>query len=74
MPIFLNSYYLGEYDDDPDDLDSLDEKIKLARGQLIVATWNLIGSGMANNKDYQEAELVSGKKIATKLRCKWKNQ
>ena len=75
MPIFMNYSYLGDYDDDTDDLDDVWDAANLARGQLVVASWNLMaaaGGDLTNDDDYLEAELISGKKIAAKLKCKWK--
>ena len=75
MPIFMNYSYLGDYDDDLDDFDSPRDAANLAYGKLIVASWNLTakaGGNMANDDKYLEAELISGKKIAAKLKCEWK--
>lgn len=72
MPMFLNGSYVGEYDDDPNELEDPEAGVKLARANYIVALWRLSGSAMANSKGYEEAELISGKKIASKLHCKWK--
>lgn len=72
MPMYMNFSYIGEYGDEPADLDDIEDKLNLARGNLIVASWRLVGSNLANEDDYLEAELISGKKISSKLHCEWK--
>ncbi len=75
MPIFKNYSYLGDYDDDLEDIDDPREAANLAYGKLIVASWNLMakaGGDLSNDEDYLEAELISGKKIAAKLKCEFK--
>ena len=75
MPIFKNYSYLGDYDDDLDDFDDPMDAAELAYGKLIVASWNLTakaGGNMADGEEYLEAELISGKKVAAKLKCEWK--
>ena len=70
MPVFVNKSYIGNYGDDPDDLDDVKDKLKLAKANLIVAYWNLVGQEMEGD-EYPEVELISGKKIASKLHCDW---
>ena len=72
MPIFMNYFYIGDYGDEYGDFDEIEDKIKMAKCKLVVATWRLVGDDMVNDDEYLEAELISGKKIAAKLKCKWK--
>ena len=72
MPIFMNYSYIGDYGDESGDFEEIEDKIKMAKCNLVVATWRLVGDGMVNDDKYLEAELISGKKIAAKLKCKWK--
>ena len=72
MPIFMNYFYIGDYGDEYGDFDEIEDKIKMAKCKLVVATWRLVGDDMVNDDEYLEAELISGKKIAAKLKCEWK--
>ena len=72
MPMFLDRTYVGDYGDEASDLEDREEKLNLLKGNLAVASWNLVGENMVNDEDYLEAELISGKKIAKKLKCEWK--
>ena len=72
MPIFMNYFYIGDYGDESGDFDEIEDKIKMAKCKLVVATWRLVGDDMVNDDEYLEAELISGKKIAAKLKCEWK--
>ena len=72
MPIFMNYFYIGDYGDESGDFDEIEDKIKMAKCNLVVATWRLVGDDMVNDDEYLEAELISGKKIAAKLKCEWK--
>lgn len=72
MPMFMNYSYIGDYGDEPSNLEDIEDKLNLARCNLIVAKWNLVGSNLANEDEYLEAESISGKKIASKLQCEWK--
>ena len=72
MPIFMNYFYIGDYGDEYGDFDEIEDKIKMAKCKLVVATWRLVGDDMVNDDEYLEAELISGKKIAAKLKKKKK--
>ena len=72
VPIFMNYFYIGDYGDEYGDFDEIEDKIKMAKCKLVVATWRLVGDDMVNDDEYLEAELISGKKIAAKLKCEWK--
>ena len=72
MPIFMNYFYIGDYGDESGDFDEIEDKIKMAKCNLVVATWRLVGDDMVNDDEYLEAELISGKKIAAKLKKKKK--
>lgn len=70
-PMFLGTKYLGDYEDDLDETLSLDEQHDFLQARLIIATWNLVGDGMAKGEDsdYASADYVDCKKIARKLKC-----
>lgn len=74
MPMFQDKTYIANYGDDYDDFDTIEEKEDLARCNLALLTWNLKGSEMAEDDSYNAAELISGEKIAKKLKCDWKEQ
>ena len=60
-----------DYEDDLDKTLSLDEQHDFLQARLIIATWNLVGDGMAKGEDsdYASADYVDCKKIARKLKC-----
>ena len=74
MPMFMDGSYIGNYQDEPSELEDREDKLNLAKGNLVVASWNLIGKNMANDDRYLEAELISGKKVAARLKCEWKEE
>ena len=74
MPMFMDGSYIGNYRDEPSELEDRENKLNLAKGNLVVASWNLIGKNMANDDRYLEAELISGKKVAARLKCEWKEE
>lgn len=73
MPMFKGYSYLGDYEDDSDDISSLEERKEFLEARVIVASWNLVGKDLADGEEYLEAELIKGKKIASKLHCDWKD-
>ena len=74
-PMYKGYSYLGDYSDDYEEMDD-DKKLGFLYASRILAMWNFVmkvaGVPLTKEDGYNSVEEISGKKIAAKLRCEWR--
>ncbi len=73
MPVYKGNKYLADFTENFDESVDLSIRAQLAHLHITLNRWNTEGKSMATaDSPWQTVEMISGKTVAAKVHCDWK--